>query len=438
MYIKRKIDDYLLKWAGDSSRKPLVIRGVRQCGKTSAVRKLAESFESYIEINLDKSPRYRDIFDGEMDINQIMSEIEIVSGTRVISGKTLIFIDEIQEEPRAIATLRYFYEDRPDIHVIAAGSLLEVVLNGRKGNKVIDFPVGRVRSIYMYPFSFSEFLIGMGQDILYDHLTDEEKRPLDVIAHEKLLEFYKEFLVVGGMPEAVATYVDTHSLLECQRVHRDIVTSFLDDFEKYSGTIPANTIRRVFEFSIRNICSQTKASSAISGVSAYVFDECIRILRRSGLVYPVKASSCETLPLGASEKESNKKLIIFDSGVYLTERKLDVGELLASDVFDVINKGDVVEMQTGLEMIKACEPFRDTDLYYWYRQGANAEVDYITEKDNTVMPIEVKSSGKGSMQSMRSFLKTHPKTPYGIRVSLENYTEYDDIHVVPVYAAGLI
>lgn len=438
MYIKRKIDDYLLKWAGDSSRKPLVIRGVRQCGKTSAVRKLAESFESYIEINLDKSPRYRDIFDGEMDINQIISEIEIVSGTRVDSGKTLIFIDEIQEEPRAIAVLRYFYEDRPDIHVIAAGSLLEVVLNGRKGNKVIDFPVGRVRSIYMYPFSFPEFLIGVGQDILYDHLMDEEKRPLDEKAHEKLLECYKEFLVVGGMPEAVATFVDTHSLLECQGVHRDIITSFFDDFEKYSGTIPANTIRRVFEFSIRNICSQIKASSAISGVSAYIFDECIRILRRSGLVYLVKASSCETLPLGASEKESNKKLIIFDSGVYLTERKLDVGELLASDVFDVINKGDVIEMQTGLEMIKASEPFRNTDLYYWYRQGANAEVDYITEKENTVIPIEVKSSGKGSMQSMRSFLKTHPKSPYGIRVSLENYAEYDDIHVMPVYAAGLI
>ncbi len=434
MYIERKIDAYLKEWIEDPRRKPLLVRGVRQCGKTSAVRRLSESFDNYIELNLDKSPKYKEIFKDDMDMDRILSRIEIESGIRIIPGKTLLFIDEIQEEPGAISALRYFYEEKPDIHVIAAGSLLEFVLNGKKGKKVRDFPVGRVRSIYMYPFSFPEFLKGMGQDILYEKLVAEEPET-DEFIHEKLLELYKLFLVVGGMPEAVAVYKKTESLLECQRVHRDIITSFMDDFEKYSDTVPSETIRRVFEFALRNICLQTKASSAINGISAYIFDECIRLLRRAGLVFPVKACSCESLPFGASEKDTNKKLIVFDSGVYLTECSLDVGELLSADVFDKMNKGDVVEMQTGLELIKNSDPYRDTDVYYWYRQGANAEIDYVTEQQGLIIPIEVKASGKGRMQSMRSFLNTHPASPYGIRVSMENYDIYDDIRVVPVYAA---
>ena len=436
MYIQREIDKTLLAWKNSQNRKPVLLRGVRQCGKTSAVRELARQFDTYVEINLEKKPSLSRIFDGDIDIHRIINLLEVESKTRIVPEQTLLFIDEIQVCPRAITALRYFYEELPQLHVIAAGSLLEFVLN-KKNEKKAEFPVGRVRSIFMYPFSFREFLVGIKEEMLADYLDmidpDKDSNGL----HEKLLEAYKTFLVVGGMPEAVSAYAQTGSILECQQIHRDILLSMKDDFDKYDSSIPSDIIRSVFNFAIHNVCKQTKASSAVSGVSAYYFEESIDLLRKAGLVYPVKASSCDTIPLGGSEKSANKKLIVFDSGVYLTECDLDTGAMLATTVFEELNKGDVVEMQTGLELIKYANAYKEAALYYWYRTGANAEVDYVIEKDSGIIPVEVKASGKGSMQSMNSFLSNFD-VPYGIRVSLEDFCQYGKIKVIPVYAVQKI
>jgi len=436
MYIKRNIDCTLEEWSRQPNRKPLLLRGIRQCGKTSAVRHLSEKFENYAEINFEKEPELCRIFEGNINIRNIISYLELWLQIKIIPGKTLLFIDEIQECPRAVTVLRYFYEDLPELHVIAAGSLLEFVLGGdnTKGNNV-DFPVGRVRSVYMYPFSFTEFLRGTGREMLADYLASYNNGD-ENLAHEQLLDAYKTFLVVGGMPEAVSEYVVTGSLLACQQIHRDIILNFMDDFGKYSSSVPADIIRRVFDFAVQNVCCQTKSSSAVSGVSGYYFDETINLLRRAGLVYPVKASSCDSVPLGASEKETNKKLLIFDTGIYLTVCGLNTSQLLAASVFEDINKGDVVEMQTGLEIIKYTSPYAEASLHYWYRNGANAEIDYAIVKENRVFPVEVKSSGKGRMQSMYSFLEKHPSCEYGFRVSLENFSSYDRIRVYPVYAVS--
>ena len=434
MYIKRDIDDILFLWKDEVRRKPLLLRGVRQCGKTSAVRHLSQVFDNYVEVNLEKQHSLHRLFESDIDVRQIISRLELEALKPIKAGKTLLFIDEIQACPRAITALRYFYEEMPDLHVIAAGSLLEFVLNNNRMKGRIEFPVGRIRSVYMYPFSFREFLTGTGQELLCSYLDRLHPFSDQNAAHEKFLEQYKIFLVVGGMPESVADYKENGSFLSCQRIHRDITQSFMDDFDKYDSNIPADMIRRVFDYSIHNICNQTKASSAIKGVSAYYFEECMKLLRRAGLVYPVKASSCDVIPLGAGEKEANKKFLLFDTGIYLTECKLDVGGLLASELFDEMNKGDVVEMQTGLEMIKYSDPYGETSLYYWYKSGANAEVDYVRQVGSQIIPIEVKASGKGSMQSMRSYLRIHSEVPYGIRVSLEDFTMYEDIRVYPVYA----
>lgn len=438
MYLSRKIDYVLEEWKNLPNRKPILLRGVRQCGKTSAVRNLAKGFDEYIEINFEKQPGLCNLFEGDIDVQRIISGLEMQFSKRISEGRTLIFIDEIQECPRAVTALRYFYEDMPGLHVIAAGSLLEFVLDGTVGDTVVDFPVGRVRSVFMYPFSFAEFLNATGHEMLADYLDGDEVSAQVNAAHDRLIDLYKIFLVVGGMPEAVLTYSLTGSMLECQQIHRDIILNFKDDFNKYSRRVPTDVIRKVFEYAIHNVCGQTKASSAISGVSAYYFDECINLLRRAGLIYPVKASSCDVLPLGASDKETNKKLLLFDTGVYLTECSLDVGALLAANVFSDMNRGDVVEMQTGLEIVKNTSPYTEASLYYWYRNGANAEVDYVIACGRSIIPIEVKASGKGSMQSMHSFLKTHVASPYGIRVSLEKFETYENIHVYPVYAVGRI
>ena len=170
-------------------------------------------------------------------------------------------------------------------------------------------------------------------------------------------------------------------------------------------------------------------------MSAYYFNTCIELLRKAGLVFPVKASSCNTLPLGATEKEANKKLLVFDTGIYLTECGLDAAGILDAEIFQDMNKGDVVEMATGLEILKNAGSYSEASLFYWYRSGANAEIDYAITVKNEIIPCEVKASGKGSMQSLRSFLNTH-KAPYGVRISMENFSRYDDIHVYPVYAVS--
>ncbi len=437
MYIRRNIDKTLLEWGEAKHFKPVLLRGVRQCGKTSAVRKLAESFDNYIELNLERDRSLHKLFDGDIDINLILTKLELKNSKRIQDDNTLIFIDEIQECPRAITALRYFYEERPGLHVIAAGSLLEFALNGSSRNTPkVDFPVGRVRSIYMYPFSFTEFLAGSGNDSLARYLADFQIGAQENIAHKELIDIYKTFLIVGGMPEAISEYIASGSILACQQIHRDIILNFLDDFNKYSPNVPSDIIRAVFDYAMHNVCSQTKASSAINGVSGYYFDECVNLLRCAGLLYPVKATSCETIPLRASEKETNKKLLVFDSGVYLTMCGLDTGSMLGAEIFDDLNKGDVVEMQTGLELIKARNPYAEPSLHYWYKSGANAEIDYVIASGSKLIPIEVKASNKGSMQSMYVFLNSHSNADYGLRVSLEDFTSYDNIRVCPVYAVG--
>ena len=232
--------------------------------------------------------------------------------------------------------------------------------------------------------------------------------------------------------------MQTNSLLEVQQIHRDILANFRDDFAKYSETISSDIIEKVFDFSLHNVCSQIKATSAIKGISAYIFEETVTLLSRAGLVYPVLASSCDTLPIGSGEKLTNMKLIFFDTGIYLTELKLAMGDLLSAKLFDEINKGDVAEMQTGLELIKYSSPYEASHLYYWYRSGANAEIDYVIQIRENIVPVEVKASGKGSMQSMYSFLERQPLSNYGIRICLENFSEYNNVKVYPLYAVGRI
>ncbi len=434
MYIERDVDKQLIEWKNSTNHKPLILRGVRQCGKTSAVRNLSKQFACYFEINLDKNKKYLKLFEDDINIENIIQRLELEFSKKVVPGNTLIFIDEIQECPRAISALRYFYEDAKDIHVIAAGSLLEFVLSGKED---IDFPVGRVRSLFMYPFSFLEYLNAIGEKTLSEYLSDYDFSKENYM-HDKLIEEYKKFLIIGGMPEAVLEYINSKSLFAVGQIHKDIIINFLDDFNKYSRSIPAETIRNVFNYCLHNVCCQIKSSSAINGISAYIFDECLTLLSRAGLIHIVKASSCQTIPLEAGSKNANKKVLIFDTGVYLTSSGLNIGDIYSSTVFDNLNKGEVVEMQTGLELIKYSDNYADNKLYYWYRSGANAEIDYVININSTILPIEVKASDKGSMQSLHQFLSIFNSVTYGIRVSLENFSVYNNIRVFPVYAIKLI
>ena len=434
MYIARDIDTTLLEWKNEEERKPLLLRGVRQCGKTSSVRNLGSTFKYYVEINLEKNSSIRNLFVDDIDIHKIILQLELFSGTKIIDGQTLLFIDEIQKCPRAITALRYFLEDRPNLHVIAAGSLLEFFIGGEDD---IEFPVGRVENIFMYPLSFLEYLSAIGKENLRECMESDLSK-LGLVGHNMLIDLYKEFLIIGGMPEAVKVYLKSGSFLDCQKVHRSIMTSFRDDFSKYSKKVPADILNSVFDFYLHNVCNQISTSNAIPGLSNYRFMVAENLLHKAGILFPVNSSDCQKLPLGAGDKNIRSKIILFDTGVYLTLLGLDTSELIASTTFDAINKGTVVEMMSGLELLKSQNRYSESNLFYWYRSGANAEVDYVVQRGESIIPIEVKANTTGKMQSMQSYLKSHPNTPFGIRVSLEEYCIKDRIHIYPVYAAGQI
>ena len=230
MYYERIIDRYLSEWATRPIHKPILLRGARQVGKSTAVRHLGESFKYYVEINLEKQSNYIDLFKKDLDVTRIVPQMAAMCGTPIVPNETLLFIDEIQESQEAIMALRYFKEDMPNLHVIAAGSLLEFVLD-----EIPTFGVGRIHSMYMFPMTFDEFLLANGEQLLLDARGQANiDAPLPAPLHEKLIGLMRTFMLVGGMPESVVKWVQTHDFLQCQEVQDDIITGYEADFPKYA------------------------------------------------------------------------------------------------------------------------------------------------------------------------------------------------------------
>ena len=257
MYYPRMIDKYLAEWTSRASHKPLLLRGARQVGKSSAVHHLAERFENFVEINFEKQPIYKQLFQADIDVERIVPQMAAIAGKPIEAGKTLLFLDEIQVCPEAIMALRFFKEDMPDLHVVAAGSLLEFALE-----ELPTFGVGRIHSMYMYPMSFDEFLVANGEQLLLDarnHATSE--RPLSEPLYLKLVALFRTYMLVGGMPEAVAQWVETHDYLACQEVQDDIVVTYEDDFPKYKKKVDPVLLR------------QTMRSVAVQATKKFVYSQ---------------------------------------------------------------------------------------------------------------------------------------------------------------------
>lgn len=432
-YAARKIDKTLLEWKNEQDRKPLLLRGARQVGKTSAVRQLAKSFKHYVEIDFLNSEN-ADIFalfSQNIPIKELCQKIAVIKNIPIEEGKTLLFFDEIQACPEAIEKLRYFYEQIPNLHVIAAGSLLEFSLE-----ELPSFGVGRIRSIFMYPLSFEEFLTFQNLNALCDEMNNASpEKPLDEIFHKKLLQELRNFLILGGMPEVVSNWCKTHDFLKCRQIQNDLLISYQDDFSKYRKRVPVSRIQDVF----RSVAEQGQGKFVYKKANPDLRTEQIKAaleaLILAGLVYPVTHTAANGIPLGAELREDYKRMIYFDTGLLQRQLNLKAEDILVSEDFDVINKGAIAETFIGNELMKAASFYEKSELYCWHKEepGSNAEVDYVIQRGSEIIPIEVKASKKGSMQSLRQFLALKEK-PYGIRTSLENFCEYDDIKVYPLYA----
>lgn len=429
MYCKRLIDKYLSEWASRDSRKPLLLRGARQVGKSTAVQELSKQFGNYVEVNFEKQPIYKSLFQDDLDVQRIVPQISAMSGVSIQPGKTLLFFDEIQECPQAIMALRFFKEDMPGLHVIAAGSLLEFALN-----ELPTFGVGRIHSMFMYPMTFDEFLEANGQHLLIearDKATIDS--PLPIPLHNKLVESLRTYMLVGGMPEAVKTWVQYHDYVRCQEVQDDIVVTYEDDFPKYKKRVDPILMR------------QTLRSAAVQATKKFVntkvgleyktvdVKKALELLVLAGILYPVVHTDANGVPLGSEVDKAYQKFLLLDSGLMLRLLNMSLGDvseltthILTASAADLVNKGPIAELIVGLEMLRYQSPNIRHELFYWVRHAKNsqAEVDYISNHMQVVVPIEVKADTQGGMKSLWSFMRDK-KLHYAIRCLLENFGQFD-------------
>lgn len=435
-YFKRHIDKYLEDWKISSNRKPLLVRGARQVGKSSAVRHLGEGFKYFIEINLERQGNIKALFGDNLDIKKLCSQLSAIYNTPIIPGETLLFIDEIQESQRAISSLRYFYEDYPELHVVAAGSLLEFTLK-----ELPSFGVGRIRSMYMYPFSFDEFLEAQGLSMQVEYKRDEAncEHPLPMPLHEEMISQLRSFYLVGGMPEAVRIWVDTNDYNECATVHNDILDTYLDDFKKYKTRISPLLLSQTLKSVALQAGEKFIYTQVSDNVNGTTVKDALALLTLAGLIAPVTHTAANGIPLGAEINPKFRKYLFLDIGLMQSLLGIQPADILIANETDFINKGGLSEMFAGLELIKYADYLKKTELYYWQRmeRNAQAEVDYVISRKGKIYPIEVKANYSGSMQSMYKFLELKG-CEYGIRTSLEPFSSYEKVKVIPLYALSNI
>lgn len=433
--MKRFIDHYLLEWSQEQGRKPLLLRGARQVGKTYAVRQLGKKFDNIVELNLELETKYKDFFSPNLDPNRIVRDISLKTGAQIIPGRTLLFLDEIQAEPQAIIALRYFYEMMPELHVIAAGSLLDFAI------EQVGVPVGRVQMFYMYPLSFLEFLNAHGEKILIKALLEHDhKTPISRVAHERLLKLVSVYLAIGGMPEVVTKYLDNiYSPIACFNQQHVLADDYRHDFVKYSKKFQIKYLDILYDAIPLQLGHKFKYSAIPGDYRKRELAPCLDLLATAGVIKRVYYTVAQGIPLGAQIDLDNFKLVFLDVAIAQVVMRANLGDwFLQQDQQQFINKGEIVESFIGQEILAYSNPIRRTDLYYWCRNERNsqAEVDYVVQLKEAIVPIEVKSGAGSTLRSMHSFLDAHPKSQYGLRFSTQNYSIFEKIHSYPLYAVA--
>lgn len=428
--MKRLIDWHLRSWKDDKRRKPLLLRGARQVGKTYAVRQLGKSFASFVELNFEEISQAQILFEQDLDPERILLEIGLLSQTTIVPGKTLLFLDEVQVTPRAILALRYFYEKIPELHVIAAGSLLDFAI------EQVGVPVGRVSMMYVYPLSFMEFLVAIGHSQLVSAILSMQL--FSTVIHNMLLDLLRQYLALGGMPEAIAAFVSTKDPRESHLVLKGLIEAYRQDFSKYAKKHQIPYLEVLFNQIPHRIGDQFKYSSVHGEFKKRELAPCIDLLRHSHVIHKITHSAGNGIPLGSEVNLEHFKIIMHDVGITQALLGLDLAQWFLNKDKNIVNRGAVVEAFIGQELICYSAPHYKSDLYYWRREsrGAQAEVDYLYDYHSQVVPIEVKSGHGSTLRSLHQFLVVHPSVNRGIRFWAENYLQMDKLDSLPLYAVS--
>lgn len=407
---------YLRDWRNRQDRKPLVIRGARQVGKSFLVRQFAElDFENLVEVNFENEEAVAEYF-ARSEVGATLRLLEAHYGKRIRPGGTLLFLDEIQGAPEVFARLRYFREQIPELHVVAAGSLLEFVLEDHD----FSMPVGRIEYLHLGPLQFGEFLRAIGDQglaDLCDTYTIDADFPVGI--HQRLVERLRTFLVVGGMPEAVAAFVQEGAHWASDRIVQGILQTFADDFAKYGAKVNRQHLLTTFRALPRLIGRKLKYVSISREFRAADLARSLHLLELARVCHMVHHTTARGTPLGATENPKVFKPLFLDVGLVLSALGLNAADLATTDLL-VVNSGAVCEQFVGQHLLYRQQMYRLPELHYWAREepSANAEVHYVISVGPHVVPVEVKAGKTGTLRSLHQFMVTHD-SPLAVRLNLD-------------------
>lgn len=428
--MRRDIENDLVLWKSQKERYPLIIRGARQVGKSYLVETFGKNhFQNCVVINFEFQPQMKECFQTFEPL-EIINKIQLILGVHIKENDTLLFLDEIQECPKAIMSLRYFREKMPKLAVISAGSLLEFAMRSP------DFrmPVGRVQFLYLRPLSFSEYLEAVGHHELRNFLsgiklTDQT----DDLVHKKLFELLRIYLVTGGMPAVLNEYLSSRDLMDCQKVQSALLQTYRSDFGKYASISQHTYLQKIFDISPRMSGKRIKYSNIDPDSRSRDLKNAIKLLSLAGVINPIYSTIASGLPLGTQVNEQKLKLIFLDTGLMQNLCGLQ-GRLSVEENVMQINAGSVAEQFVGQEIIAYSDKHQPASLYFWAKEKRNsmAEVDYIVNIGSNIIPVEVKSGKEGRLKSLRIFME-EKKSGLGIRFSQDSLSYYDKILSIPLY-----
>lgn len=421
----------LLRWKNSPDRKPLIIRGARQVGKTWLMKEFGKSnYEKLAYINFDDNSRMRKLFDEDFDLDNIIQGFKIESGVNIDPENTLIILDEIQEVPKALKVLKYFYETANNYHIVSAGSLLGVALH-----EGTSFPVGKVDFLDLMPLSFFEFIEAIGEDDLLKILVENNFSMVKVFG-TKLKQYLKLYYFIGGMPEAVNAYVKNGDLVEVRKIQKGLLEAYEQDFSKHA---PSNVVPRIRQL-WNNIPTQLAKENkkfiyglVREGARAREYEIALSWLIDCGLVYQVNRVNTSNIPLSAYQDFVAFKLYLLDVGLMAAMSGLDAKAILEGDSIFEEFKGSLTE-QYVLCQLKECT---DLDIFYWTSDSGIAEIDFITQISGVNVPIEVKANENLQAKSLKSFVQKYD-SKMNVRTSMSDYREESWLINVPLYSIGNI
>lgn len=418
----------LKAWHDKKDRKPLVLLGARQVGKTWILKEFGKRCYSNVAyINCDNNPMVSDLFAADYNMERIIMTISAITGQSVTPGKTLIFLDEIQEAPRGLASLKYFCENARDYHVAVAGSMLGIQIHQGE-----SFPAGKVDTLTLYPMDFTEFLMAKGEARCAEILQSQDWAAIAGLK-SRYVQLLREYYFVGGMPEAVAKFVEAKDPNAVRKIQQEILEAYTRDVSKHA---PANDVVRINQV-WRSIPSQLAKENkkfiygAIrKGARAKEFELAIQWLLDAGLVYKVPRASAPAIPLSSYEDISSFKLYMLDCGLFGALSNTPPAMLLLPNSMKE-SKGAFTENFVCAQI----ETIRDTTIAYYSREDSQLEIDFMVQLSDMVVPIEVKAEENLRSKSLKTFLKAHPGM-HGLRFSMSDYREQESLTNVPLYAAG--